>query len=444
VKTQYGFLSSLIIGFFFCHEAKGDQYHFANSLVGTRAVGLGGAFTALADDSSGIYYNPGGTPFASSQNLSGSASTFYMKRTEYSAVVGDKSVVAFSKGTASSSLGGLARVGGSHSKEGLTFGLALWMPDTNLTTEDSDIQNELSPKVISYKTQGTQRSGTVHIAGSVATCIGQNFGVGVSLGFFDIDEHSQSSERVIQGPFSYTQQTESSYNRSSASQMISVIQLRGLSLGFGVRLNLAHFFSLGASGRALFVKKQTIRKENSRTETNLSTEGVVVSQNTSKPIGDPKIASKDSNEDLSDSKTNLPFQFRAGLAWIPATWFTVTADLAYSSRTDHVSDVLPRSEVKNYHVGLELVPFSLVALRVGGFTNYDADLSKDVLSVKSRGEFLDARGLSAALGLRYSGSEYGLAFTRQWGDGFAQKFAGRVSPVTSVSTVFSATVSQAF
>ena len=38
--------------------ALADQFHYNNVLVGTRSVGMGGAFGAVSDDASGVYYNP--------------------------------------------------------------------------------------------------------------------------------------------------------------------------------------------------------------------------------------------------------------------------------------------------------------------------------------------------------------------------------------------------
>ena len=38
----------------------GDDTHHQDYPLGSRAVGLGGAFTALASDASGIFYNPAG------------------------------------------------------------------------------------------------------------------------------------------------------------------------------------------------------------------------------------------------------------------------------------------------------------------------------------------------------------------------------------------------
>jgi hypothetical protein len=56
--------------------AHADDNHYQNYLVGERAVGLGGAFTAIADDSSGAYYNPAGLAEAPYSSLSLSAAVY--------------------------------------------------------------------------------------------------------------------------------------------------------------------------------------------------------------------------------------------------------------------------------------------------------------------------------------------------------------------------------
>lgn len=56
--------------------AQADESHHRNYLVGDRAVGLGGAFTALADDGSAAYYNPAGLADARDESLSLGASLY--------------------------------------------------------------------------------------------------------------------------------------------------------------------------------------------------------------------------------------------------------------------------------------------------------------------------------------------------------------------------------
>ena len=55
----------------------GDWQHYNDFLIGDRAVAMGGAYTGISSDASGIYYNPGGIAFSSDKELSVSTSGFY-------------------------------------------------------------------------------------------------------------------------------------------------------------------------------------------------------------------------------------------------------------------------------------------------------------------------------------------------------------------------------
>ena len=404
---------------------------------------MGGAFTALSDDASGIYYNPGGTPFANGKELSASASTFYLKETEYSEVFGKKNFEEVSRGTASSSLGGLLRVGGKKRGEGNILGFTFVLPDSNVANEDVSIRNESEAKIKEYRRFGSQRANTLLILGSSAFSIGDSFGVGFGLGFFDIDELSQSSEKVLQGPYSFQEAPTQSFNILSSRQERFVTQLRGYTAGAGLRWNLGGGFSLGLSGRYYGVRRKDIRSLVSVTQTLVDKDSIALGTDRNKPSEKPDIESSESSQNQSDKKAELPAQMRFGLAWSPANWFTVSADISHYTDTRRSSEILRRASVTNFHAGLEIFPAGVVFVRTGGFTNFDAGASRDVSNPESRGEYIDFLGLSASTGIRYSGSEYGLAFSRQWGNGEAEKVPGRNSRVTARSTVLSATVSQA-
>jgi hypothetical protein len=64
-------------------EARADDNHQQNYLIGERAAGLGGAYTALSDDSSGVYYNPAGLAEAVHSSLSLSASVYGLATQSY-------------------------------------------------------------------------------------------------------------------------------------------------------------------------------------------------------------------------------------------------------------------------------------------------------------------------------------------------------------------------
>lgn len=64
----------------FCAMAFADESHYQNYIVGERALGLGGAFTAIADDASGSYYNPAGLAQLSQSSISLAAALYGRSR----------------------------------------------------------------------------------------------------------------------------------------------------------------------------------------------------------------------------------------------------------------------------------------------------------------------------------------------------------------------------
>jgi len=57
-------------------RAQGIESNFQPYIVGGRAAGMGGAFTALSDDGSGGYHNPGGLAFTRTSSLSFSVNAY--------------------------------------------------------------------------------------------------------------------------------------------------------------------------------------------------------------------------------------------------------------------------------------------------------------------------------------------------------------------------------
>src|SRR5438093_1350102 len=70
-------------------RAHADESNFRPYIVGSRAAGMGGAFTALADDGGGPYYNPGGMAFARRSSLSLSASVYGLVSGSFADALGD-------------------------------------------------------------------------------------------------------------------------------------------------------------------------------------------------------------------------------------------------------------------------------------------------------------------------------------------------------------------
>jgi long-chain fatty acid transport protein len=71
--------------------ANADSYHYNNILIGDRAAGMGGAYTAISDDPSGLFYNPAGIAHAAGASLNGSVNAYNTTASEYKNVFGNKS-----------------------------------------------------------------------------------------------------------------------------------------------------------------------------------------------------------------------------------------------------------------------------------------------------------------------------------------------------------------
>jgi len=64
-----------------------DDFHYENMLVGNRAAGMGGAYTAVSDDPSGCYYNPAGIAFSPHASFSASVNAYVSSTKTYKAAL---------------------------------------------------------------------------------------------------------------------------------------------------------------------------------------------------------------------------------------------------------------------------------------------------------------------------------------------------------------------
>jgi long-subunit fatty acid transport protein len=81
---------SFSIAFLCCISANSyaDDFHYNNILIGDRASGMGGAYTAISDDASGMFYNPAGIVYISDRNFSASVNAYSAQYKTYDNVIG--------------------------------------------------------------------------------------------------------------------------------------------------------------------------------------------------------------------------------------------------------------------------------------------------------------------------------------------------------------------
>lgn len=118
--------------------ARADESTFRPYLVGSRAAGMGGAFTALADDGSGAWYNPGGLAFVQSSQLSIAGSVYGLVSGSYGDALGDGHDFKYSGidtlPTATAAIWRLGGPGGSAD----VFSISVFVPDS-VRIDDRDM-----------------------------------------------------------------------------------------------------------------------------------------------------------------------------------------------------------------------------------------------------------------------------------------------------------------
>ena len=76
----------LFLALVFSGAARADDGRYQEYPVGSRAMALGGAFVALSDDPSGLFYNPAGVCDTHRLNVSVSASLYGIERQSQGAI----------------------------------------------------------------------------------------------------------------------------------------------------------------------------------------------------------------------------------------------------------------------------------------------------------------------------------------------------------------------
>ncbi len=115
-----------------------DNQFLANRrhiIPGGRAAQLGGAYTALSDDPSGVYYNPAGMVFGRGIDLSISANTYFEKKISFRGAVNGNDFTEQSTGFFPSFLGSNIKFGG------LALGWALVTLDSSSFNQNDRFEN---------------------------------------------------------------------------------------------------------------------------------------------------------------------------------------------------------------------------------------------------------------------------------------------------------------
>lgn len=430
-----------------------DQFHYNNVIVGDRAMGLGGAYTAIADDASGVYYNPAGLGFALSNDISGSANAYYTKKIVYEKAIGNEDFTERSGGNMAPFFGGLQKLDNLMPGLVAAFGIA---------TLDADLkdQNDLFSHVKYSLNTGNgskanleldklhrtvmQRANTSLFSAGIAKRFGGSFAMGLSVGYLSVDELVQ----VYQ---------DNQYRPEGANYTLQVIQnvrqlleAGALDIGLGAQWAFTNSWSLGAVVRVpmnlfqglkssaenysyAFVQQCYYRNASNQAYTTgpanktcdqAKTDGDIPADQAEYSTRQTALEGISRATEETNFKKPIgdwPMEYRLGLAWFATPRFLMSLDVAHKTASENGDFAsLKRLAVTNYHYGMEYYVTPSLPLRLGLFTNFDA---RPKLDKKKTGQedHIDYMGGSLFLAWAQPNSQVALGTVVQQGEGQAQK-----------------------
>lgn len=368
--------------------ALADQYHYNNVLVGTRAVGMGGAFGGIADDASGLYYNPAGLAFALSNDIQGSANAFYKKKTTYLRTIDDLPFEEESSGSLTPFFGGLQKL--DRYVDGLVFAFGVYYVDGDLKDQDTTIEGKPigASRIKRYHRTSNARAGSYYAGAAIGYRPIPNVSIGLGLSYYNSDELVQEYQYAKQSTKKVPTATDANGNVTAYTPGWSILTQNvrehlvvfGMQPVFGVQVALPAGFSAG-----LTIKKGLVASQGFESATEQDQTLVTDAQNddleSKGAVMPPTYNSQ--NVILTQSKKpigSLPMEMRLGFGWFASPTLLWAFDIVSTGAvTDADKSLDPygrarfnKRQVTNFATGIEWYVAPAFPLRLGLFTNNDA------------------------------------------------------------------------
>lgn len=379
----------LILFLSFVSSILSESFYNINGFLGERDSGMGGAFTAISDDASGMYYNPAGIAFALNDTISTSSFNYNYTQKTFLNVTGpsqflgsSQNYVRTSKGLNPTFIGVISKLGDY--RLGFTI--------INPVTENFDQFNQVSrPAFLSgindAKIKYNEDNSKYLYGPSIARNITNKLSIGLTvLGFLDKSRiNSTTSVSLSNG----TYLTNSSfYTRTSYGVLpifgIQYMPIDKLSFGLSIRKN----FNTHGSERKIV---QDVQGTNLQTDTvNIEDSsnkyyGAYVGTSNSYPITPVNLIGRPH----LNGKIPEPTEIRLGTAYYPSSNFLISMDIIHTTAYKSMKNLTKADPIKanfvysaeqhrnlktiettNYAMGLEYYVMPFLAIRLGAFTNY--------------------------------------------------------------------------
>lgn len=397
--------------FFFVSWGWADSYRYKNILVGERASGLGGAFIAISDDPTGVYYNPAGIVFSSEKFLSVTSNTVSVTETRYQDVFVGKDYVYKSE-TVAPSFFGISRALG----EKIKMGFIVAVPHSETIDQDDQFDGVVvDSQSISQWSRRLMHSNITYTFGpGIGFEVSDNLTLGVSLlGFYKNERYVEQQLRKSSVDSLNFFGKGDSYQRKAF----------GITPKIGLQFMPLEKWSIGlVISKPINISGEGRRKINSRCNdtTGQACNTQVVTVDTQIPY---KVAS--------------PFTIGAGMAYFFSKSFLVTGDFEFNTGQDASQDDFIEYNLQptmNGALGAELKFSDAFLIRSGFFTNManTPNLRTDKVSQPNQVDLYGGTFAFAFTSANYSIS-LGAQYSQGQGRGQALNTSLGFSPIQNVT-----------
>ncbi len=395
-------------------QAPADDNHYVNMIIGNRASGLAGAYTAISDDPSGCYYNPAGIAFAPSLSLSASVNAFGVSIKTYKSVLTETSGNKKDWEQTSTSL--LPNFFGVVRKVGTgMLGLTYAVSDSIQRRQKQYFQNLYSADhpdnaIATYMVNINDSDKTYLFGPSYAYPFSDTLSVGGTLYMYYRDRE------IIRNQLFQYEQGEHILINFYETQLD-----KGVKPIIGVMWEPLDVLSIGVSMSKGFIVSNDTQQH-------------TIYRNT--VTGAPVILQDGMEYDFSDTdaiffqgvnssdKADLPFSITLGAAYFFSTRMLFSGDLSWFQSTDE------KKSVFNISLGTEYYATESLAIRFGLYTDHanTPEVSSGSVSASESNrvpEHIDIYGTSFSMTFFHKMSSITLGMLYGFGTGDAQVIEGR-------------------
>lgn len=389
----------LSITFLFCFNSvvMADEFHYNNLLIGDRASGMGGAYTAISDDASGMYYNPAGIIYVTDKNFSASVNAYSSQTKTYENVIGGQPFTRKSSALLANYFGIIKPVGD------YKIGFSYAVPDA--VNEDLSQMVRNVPTTIPYDftINLNNRDNTYYLGPSIAAAVNNDLSVGLTLYVH------QRDTLIIQNYFE-----AGSDGKNKWSNSYYKLNESGLKPILGVTWAPIERLSLGLSLSKTFLLMSSATNQVTCANT-ASPTSCDSNASTAFPFKVPTLTS-------FDAKRKYPLRVALGAAYFASSDLLISSDFTYHTA---VEDPVFGDKVSTVDaaLGTEYYLDKKWAIRAGLFTNV-ANTPQIQAGVTSIEEHINLYGGSLSLTHFTGDTSVTLGGSLSYGKGLSQIASG--------------------